>query len=50
VCNCTVTCTGEFGRVYKGTWEWTIDGNTVTEVVAIKTIKGMISLTELTCC
>ena len=32
---------GEFGRVYKGTWvHMTIDGNTVTEVVAVKTIKS----------
>ena len=45
-----VIYTGEFGRVYKGTWEQTIDGNTVTKVVAVKTIKGMRSLTELICC
>ena len=34
--------TGEFGRVYKGTWvHVTTDGNTVSEVVAVKTIKSI---------
>ena len=44
-CNyvCAVyAATGEFGRVYKGTWvHVTTDGNTVSEVVAVKTIKSI---------
>ena len=37
------TAIGEFGQVFKGTWvRMTSDGNTVSEVVAIKTIKSML--------
>lgn len=33
---------GEFGQVYKGTWvHKTTDGNTVSQVVAVKTIKSI---------
>ena len=35
------TVLGEFGQVYKGTWvHKTTDGNAVSQVVAIKTIKS----------
>ena len=33
--------TGEFGKVYKGTWVHTADnGDAISQVVAIKTIKS----------
>ena len=36
------TCLGEFGKVYKGTWQHKTDnGDTESKVVAIKTIKSM---------
>ena len=35
------TASGEFARVYQGTWiQMTTYGNTVLEVVAVKTIKS----------
>ena len=33
---------GEFGKVYKGTWVHKTDnGDTISQVVAVKTIKSM---------
>ena len=37
----TLIYVGEFGKVYKGTWQRKADnGVTVSEVVAVKTIKS----------
>ena len=34
-------CIGEFGKVYKGTWVHKTDnGDTISQVVAVKTIKS----------
>ena len=36
-----MVCVGEFGKVYKGTWQHKTDrGDTVSQVVAVKTIKS----------
>ena len=48
LCNITYMCytyviTGEFGKVYKGTWvHMSPNGNAISEVVAVKTIKSIL--------
>ena len=39
--HCVCNGLGEFGRVYKGTWIYkNVSGNTISEIVAVKTVKG----------
>ena len=47
----TLVYVGEFGKVYKGTWQHKTDsGDTVSQVVAVKTIKSKSVLALLASC